>query len=55
MTPNMRRLHWFAIGVHLAGVVLFTWMGLHMFAGWAVFWGALSLTQLRADRKGVAA
>ncbi len=54
MTPNMRRLHWFAIGVHLAGVVLFTWMGLFLFVGWSAMFGAISSAQLWADRKGVA-
>ncbi len=54
MTANMRRLHWFAVGFQLAAIVLFAWLGLYLFVGWSITFGAISSAQLWADRKGVA-
>ncbi len=51
MTPNIRRLHWFAIGFQLAAIVLFVWLGLYFFVGWSAVFGAISSAQLWADRK----
>lgn len=48
-------LHWAAAVVQAAGLLLFVWMAVHYpeyrklyacFAGWSVFWGALSTRYL---------
>lgn len=53
----MRRLHWFAVGFHLAGLVLFAWLYslsgeplYGLFAGWCCVFGALSLKAVREMR-----
>lgn len=50
----MNRLHQFAVGFHLAGLVLFTWLYsltaeplYGVFAGWCCLYGAISLRALR--------
>ena len=58
MTPFLRRVHYFAVGFHLAALVAFSaCYALQpsavfvVFAGWSVFYGAQSTLLLRQDRK----